>query len=146
MNLDLKIFYESDSFELAKGHSRDAGYDVRTKERVVFWKNSLLSIDTGIRIDLPDNVACVVMNKSGLGSKGFWKTSELIDPGYTGTIKIVLNYSGALGCPYAFNVGDKIAQLVFIPFYSVNFIKVHSIDLFDKISERGDNGFGSTGK
>lgn len=83
-------------------------------------------------------------NRHGSSSEGFARhgiTSEgVIDDGYTGPIKVKLyNHSDA---PYHVLRGDKITQLVIMPCAYVCF------DFVDELedSERGDNGFGSTGK
>jgi dUTPase len=87
------------------------------------------------------------MNKSGLAVKGLTKTAELIDPGYVGTIKIALQYDrGMEGEPaLKFKRGDKIAQIMFVPFVYPDFVTIDNPDLLGE-SMRGDGGFGSTGK
>ena len=98
------------------------------------------SIDTGVHIQLPPNTTGEVVCKSGLNVNHGLICSGLVDEGYTGSIVIKLyNLSNE---PYYIKAGDKIAQLVIRPVLYLSPVQV------DKIQggERGNNGFGSTGR
>lgn len=82
----------------------------------------------------------MLKSKSGLNVWHGITSEGVIDEGYTGSIMVKLyNHSS---CPYDIMQGDKITQLVVVPCEYVDF------DVVDKLddSERGDNGYGSTGK
>lgn len=145
--MNIPIFYESYAFPLTQGHEGlDAGYDIKTPMDITVWAHTVCIIDTGIRINCPPGLACIVMNKSGLGAKGLSKTSELIDPGYVGNIKIALQFNGENEEPcYQFRRGEKIAQIMFVPFVYPKFYVLDDPSLLGE-SLRGGNGFGSTGK
>lgn len=97
-------------------------------------------IDTGVHIQLPHGYVGMPKSKSGLNVKYGITSEGVIDEGYTGQIKVKLyNHSDY---PYAIERGDKITQLVIIPCEYMDFDVVEELD----DSERGGEGFGSTGK
>jgi dUTP pyrophosphatase len=97
-------------------------------------------IDTGVHIDIAPGLVGMLKSKSGLNVK-FGITSEgVIDAGYTGSIVAKLYNHGE--SPVVFSAGDKITQLVLLPVYIPDELVV--VDSFEQ-TERGDNGFGSTG-
>jgi dUTP pyrophosphatase len=63
-----------------------------------------------------------------------------VDAGYRGEISVTLLNTDATE-PFAINVGDRIAQMIVLPFSRVNFVPVTHLPG----SERGESGFGSTG-
>lgn len=86
-----------------------------------------------------DCFAGLVIGKSSLSKEGI-TTESLIDSGYTGSIHVVLfNHSRKLR---VFEKGDKIAQIMFVRIVAPTFVQVDQITGGD----RGDRGFGSTGK
>lgn len=123
-------------------HEADAGMDLRTPVAVIVPAHGSCEIDTGVHVEIPTGFVGFLKSKSGLNVK-FGLTSEgVIDAGYTGSIVVKLyNNSNE---DYVFSRGDKISQLVILPILHENLIKV-DIGEFEK-TERGDNGFGSTGK
>lgn len=100
------------------------------------------AFDTGISIALPKGWGALVQPRSGMGlHHGVIAVTGVIDRDYRGRIKAVLINLGH--DPYPVHPGDKIAQLVFIqqPDLSVLY-EVQDLD----ITQRGDSGFGSTGR
>lgn len=97
-------------------------------------------IDTGVAVQIPRQFVGFVFNRSGQGSKGIILLNSVgvIDADYRGTIKVALmNLSHV---PYEINPGDRIAQLVVQKVELVQFV-----DIWNN-TERGTQGFGSTGK
>jgi dUTP pyrophosphatase len=98
---------------------------------------------TGIAIELPDGYEAQVRPRSGLARKQgvtVLNTPGTIDPDYRGEICVILINHGDEAvkiCP-----GDRIAQLVIAPFVRVTLVQAG--DLSE--TERGEGGFGSTGK
>lgn len=147
-----------------RAHSSDAGVDLRALTDVVvpsifktfFYflvdrfqafvyndtiKNiSVTKIPTGIAVILPENTFGLIADKSGLGSKLLKVFGGVVDQGYTGDLTVQLvNYSFL---DYQVKAGDKIANLVVIPI-----ICEQSEEVTDLPStERGENGFGSSGR
>jgi dUTP pyrophosphatase len=82
-----------------------------------------------------------VVSKSGLNTKNDIKTTGLVDSHYTGEIVIKVQNHGK--DDYHFNKGDKVSQIVLLP--------VPDMVILDEVkdlpfTERGDNGFGSSGR
>lgn len=100
-------------------------------------------IPTGIAVDMRDpNMAAMILPRSGLGHKHgivLGNLVGLIDSDYQGEIKISCWNRSAEG--YTIAVGERIAQLVFIPTLKVSFQIVSDFNA----TERGEGGFGHTG-
>ena len=97
-------------------------------------------IDTGVHVQIPEGCVGFIKSKSGLNVKHGLTAEGVIDAHYTGSIKVKLyNHTN---CCYHFKAGDKIAQLVILP------CLLPVLELVDKLEEtdRGDGGFGSTGR
>ena len=124
-----------------KAHETDAGFDIYSKEKQIVPAKESAIFDTGVHIELPPNTVGMLKSKSGLNVKHGIVSDGVIDVGYTGSIKVKLyNHSGY---DYTVEAGDKISQLVILPLADVA-----SLELVDCLGEtdRGENGFGSSGK
>lgn len=123
-----------------RAHNMDAGLDLISPVDMVIPERGSVTVDTGVHIELPPNTAGFLKSKSGLNVK-YGVTSEgVIDVGYTGSIAVKLyNHSGM---DYTVRRGDKISQLVVVK------IDTPDLVLVDKLAdtERGNGGFGSTGR
>lgn len=100
-----------------------------------------ITIDTGVHVEIPEGYVGFVKSKSGLMVKHCITTDGTIDSHYTGPIKVKLfNHHPYLR--YDVSPGDKIAQLVIVP------CLLPELELVDHLEEtdRGDGGFGSTGR
>lgn len=125
-------------FAPTKGHKEDAGWDLRTPQEFILHDRE--SIDLKVHVAIPQGYVGFLKSKSGLNVKHHITCEGVIDSGYTGSIVAKLyNHSDI---PYRFERGDKVVQLVIIPF---NTDDMEMVDTFEN-SERGSNGFGSTGK
>ncbi len=131
--------------ELPKyAHVGDAGMDIRAHitEPIVLKPLERALIPTGIKVNLPEGTEMQVRPRSGLAiKKGITVLNApgTVDSGYQGDIGIILiNLSND---DYKISNADRIAQLVFARFESVSYKQVA---LFET-SERGSDGFGSTG-
>lgn len=128
------------------GYTDDAGLDLRSPIGGVIHKGKSVLIDTGVHIEIPRGFVGMLKSKSGLNTK-FGITSEgVIDAGYTGSIAVKL-YNHGEG-DVIFKAGDKISQLVILPVHIPEILEVvaTSEELYDHTTERGSNGFGSTGR
>ncbi len=136
----MKIKLDNGAFVPVRAHGTDAGADLRSPIDALVPARGSSVIDTGVHIQLPHGYVGMLKSKSGLNVKHGITSEGVIDEGYTGAIKVKLyNHSDY---PYAFLRGEKITQLVIVPCEYVDF------DLVDDLedSERGGEGFGSTGK
>lgn len=134
-----------------RAHPYDAGLDLYTPCDVIVPHSSSdglfgeirigsATIDTGVRVQVPEGYAGFIKSKSGLNVMHGLTADGVIDAHYTGSINVKLyNHTRQ---PYKFQAGDKIAQLVIVP------CLLPELELVDSLEEtdRGDNGFGSTGK
>ena len=142
-NISVNIILLNKNAQLPqKQHEIDIGYDLYTCNEYNLEPKKITIIETGISIQLPVNCGGFVLPRSGLAAKhGITSINSpgLIDPGYTGEIKVpLINHSED---SYNLKIGDRFAQLVFIQVSNAKFIKVDKLD----ISIRSDKGFGSTG-
>lgn len=125
-----------------RAHAEDAGYDLRTPNEVVIRSGSSVVIDTGVHMEIPFGYFGKLESKSGLNVKhSIVSLGGVIDSGYTGSIQAKLYNFGE--SDYTFHAGDKVVQLVLIPCDVQSVLRI--VDDLGK-SERGDNGFGSTGR
>jgi len=136
----MKIMLDEGAKMPKKAHATDVGYDIFSPIDVVVPAHRSVFIDSGVHIQIPIDIAGVLISKSGLNVKHGITSTGLIDPDYTGSIGVKL-YNNS-GTDYRITAGDKISQIMFIP-YITAFFKVE--DNLDE-TERGDGGFGSTGK
>jgi dUTP pyrophosphatase len=126
--------------------SGSAGLDLRACiERVMtIQPGEVLLIPTGIAMHLADpGLAALVLPRSGLGHKHgivMGNLVGLIDSDYQGQIFVSCWNRGH--APFLLNPMERIAQLVVVPVVQVGFNVVNDFEQ----SERGANGFGSTGK
>ncbi len=118
----------------------DAGLDLYSVESCVVEPMGRRAVRTGIALEIPMGYVGLVWDKSGLAAKGGIKTmGGVIDSGYRGEIQVILANLG--DGTHVIAAGDKIAQLLI---QHVELLPVEEVsDLAD--SERGADGFGSTG-
>jgi dUTP pyrophosphatase len=138
--MTIKIKLDEGAKMPTRAHSTDAGLDIYSRdEQIVPAKESAI-FDTGVHIELPEGTVGMLKSKSGLNVKYGIVSEGVIDVGYTGSIKVKLyNHSGF---DYRVKAGDKISQLVILPIYTPSLRLVDSLE----DTERGDNGFGSSGR
>ena len=137
----MKIKLEDWAIMPTRAHSTDAGLDLRTPFDVAVPARSSVTIDTGVHIEIYHGLVGMLKSKSGLNVKHNITCEGVIDAGYTGSIVAKLYNNGDED--YHFKAGDKITQLVIMPVYIPNELQL--VDNFEE-TERGDNGFGSSGR
>jgi dUTP pyrophosphatase len=124
--------------------SGSAGYDVRSAEPTfVLAPGERRAVATGLVLELPDGLECQVRPRSGLALRhgvALPNSPGTIDPDYRGELKVILANLGGENVQIA--RGDRIAQLVFARFEAPEVFETAEISG----SERGDGGFGSTGR
>ena len=139
---DLKVALDKQAIAPTRAHSTDAGLDLYTPVAVSVAPKGSVVIDTGVHVELPRNTYGKIESKSGLNvNHGIVSCGGVIDEGYTGSIKVKLYNLGDKH--YMFRIGDKIAQLIVQPCV---YGGVTVVDSIAADTERGDNGFGSTGR
>lgn len=137
----MKVVLDDGAYMPKKAHEADAGYDLRTPERVVLRRHDCVCIDTGVHMEIPRGWYGKLESKSGLNVKhGIVSLGGVIDSGYTGSIVAKLyNLSDE---DYVFDPGDKIVQIIFMHYERFILDQVDNLEE----TERGNSGFGSTGR
>lgn len=138
--MKIKCVIDKGSYMPTKAHKADAGFDLYTPEYVTVEAFGAATIDTGVHVEIPEGYVGFIKSKSGLNVKLGLRAEGVIDSGYTGSI-VVKVYNDSIKA-YTFARGDKITQLVILPIPSVELEKVDSLE----DTERGANGFGSSGR
>lgn len=136
----MKIKLDEGAYMPERAHVTDAGLDLRAKESKIIPARGFAIFRTGVHVQLPRGTAGVLVSKSGLNVKHNLTSTGLIDEGYTGEIVVKLYNHGHTY--YKVKAGDKISQLVIIPVFNKPLEVVDDLDE----SDRGNNGFGSTGR
>lgn len=136
----MEIMLDDGAYMPSRGHATDAGLDLRTPKAVTVPAYGSVTIDTGLHVALPHGCAGLLVSKSGLNVRHGITSTGLIDEGYTGSIVVKLYNHG--GEDYTFEAGDKISQLVVFPAVCG---PLEQVSAFNR-TERGDDGFGSTGR
>ncbi len=137
----MRVKYDNGAHKIERAHKTDAGIDLKSMENKLVSAKSSAIFDTGVHVELPEGTCGVLMSKSGLNVNYGITSTGLIDEGYTGSIKVKL-YNNS-NDDYWVNDGDKITQLVVMP---VLYTDVEEVDEINLDTDRGDNGFGSSGK
>ena len=112
-------------------------------ESVTIGVGETVLIPTGIALSIPENTVALIFARSGLAVKSGISLANsvgVIDSDYRGEIKVALVNHG--NAPFTVNHGDRIAQIGFFPVYQAMFSTVDELDA----TERGEGGFGHTGK
>lgn len=136
----VKVQLDEKAYMPARAHDTDAGADLLTPYSFTLWPGEFKTIDTGVHVEVPEGYMVEVRSKSGLMKNLGVFTDGTVDQGFAGSIGVILfNHSTGIR---KFKAGDKIAQIVFTKIDTPEFIQVEKITG----GERGDNGFGSTGR
>lgn len=153
----MKIVLDKGAVMPTRAHPYDAGLDLYTPvdvtvpgcmaweeygKRINLYEAEAGSavIDTGVHLQIPESCVGFIKSKSGLNVNHGLTAEGVIDCGYTGSIRVKLyNHTTE---PYHFKAGDKIAQLVILPCVLLPLEEVDSLE----DTERGEGGFGSTGR
>ena len=123
-----------------RGTDGSAGYDLYALEDAVINCFQFILVSTGVSMAIPAGHYGRIAPRSGLAVKhGVMVGAGVIDSDYRGEIKVAL---ATLNGVYEFKKGDRIAQVIIEPVVTPELVQVDSLD----DSERGDSGFGSTGK
>lgn len=139
-NMFMNIMLDEKALKPTRAHETDAGLDLYSCTDTVVKAHGDVFIDTGVHVQLPHGTAGVLMSRSGLNVRHGLTSTGLIDEGYTGSIGVKLyNHSNE---DYHISRGDRISQLVVLPVLYVKPVITNSLDE----TERGSDGFGSTGR
>ena len=121
----------------------DAGVDLCAAGSMTLGPGERATVGTGVAVAIPEGFAGLVAPRSGLAQRhglGIVNAPGVVDAGYRGEIRVILINHGSEAV--SVTRGDRIAQLVVVPVLAVELLEVGELPL----SERGESGFGSTGR
>jgi len=143
--MELKVQLLSDSATLpTRAHEGDAGLDLYAAEAAHIGPGERWQVATGIAVEIPDGHAGMVLPRSGLARRNgisLVNAPGLIDSGYRGELKVLLLNNDPAEV-FRISPGDRIAQLVITPVVSAEPVQAEVLTE----TERGEGGFGSTGR
>lgn len=137
--MQIKIKRLNDKATLpTKAHATDAGYDLYACSCI--YEDGMLNFGTGIAVEIPQGYVGLVFPRSSIANTHLTLSNSVgvIDSGYRGEIKAKFRKGGTKG----YNVGDRIAQLIIIPYPEIEFVEVDTL----ADSDRGEGGYGSSGR
>jgi dUTP pyrophosphatase len=135
-----KLHPEASAPVYAHGAAEDAGLDLRALERTVLSPGQSSAVPTGLAIELPPGYEAQVRPRSGMALKHSVTVNfGTIDPGYRGEIRVVMFNLGR--ADYVVEKGDRIAQLIIARYQAIEWEEGELGE-----SQRGDGGFGSSGR
>jgi dUTP pyrophosphatase len=143
MQLRFKILNEA-AILPSRAHAGDAGLDLHAAHSAHIGPNERWQISTGLAVEIPEGHAGLVLPRSGLALRygiSLVNAPGLIDSGYRGEIGVLLLNNDPAEI-FRVEPGDRIAQLVVVPIAHLEPVAVE--ELGD--SERGEGGFGSSGR
>lgn len=128
----------------AQGSKKSAGYDLYAccDDTIYILPHDTEKIGTGLAVQPPKGYFGAVFARSGLAAKNGLRPANCVgicDEDYTGEYAVALHNDTDIS--QIVKNGDRIAQLVFLPYLNIEFCEVDELDC----TERGDGGFGSTG-
>ena len=128
-----------------KGSAGAAGCDLYAaldEDKITIWPHETKMVDTGWAMKIPKKYFGAIFARSGIASKQGLRPANcvgVIDSDYRGPVKVALHNDSELH--QTITNGQRIAQLVLIPYCCMDFNEVEELDE----TERGEGGFGSTG-
>ena len=135
-----------------RANPQDAGLDLSSVCEYTLWPGDRCFFDTGLKVAIPECHAGLILPRSGLATKHGVTVSNspgLIDAGYRGPLMVSLvnlDYDD----PYTIKVGDRIAQLLVVPFLTNcqlwEMDDENSLNSAFPTDGRGESGFGGSGK
>jgi dUTP pyrophosphatase len=133
----------------------DAGLDLTAVDIDYVPSNNSVRYHTGLAFEIPEGYVGLIFQRSSIRDKDIILSNcvGVIDSGYRGeitfTYKVAFNPNfwtraddGMLRVPMVYEIGDRIGQIIIIPYPQIELVE--SDELSE--TERGSNGFGSTGK
>lgn len=138
--MKIKMVLDNGAIPPTRAHMDDAGVDLYAPIPFVVEAGQRAFINTGVHVAIPPRYFGSMRSKSGLLRKFGILTTGVIDSGYRGPVGVTL--INTTHANIHFERGDKIAQMIIQPYETADFELVEELDETD----RGSNGFGSSGR
>lgn len=136
----MEVFVSAGANIPTRAHTNDAGLDLYSTKSGWILPKCRKAFGTGFHAAIPVGYVGLLLSKSGLSMNGIQSSCGVIDTDYTGEIKAILYNHSWL--PKRIKKGQKITQMLIMPIIRPELVVVEGLSATD----RGDNGFGSTGK
>lgn len=136
------MIVEAEELKPKVGTEGSAGFDLRIKQDIQLKPYQTIKVGTGVKVEIPTGCMGLVVPRSSTGRKGIELTNTVgvIDSDYQGEIFFeIRNVSNTTFLGYR---GDRLMQLVLVPCLMDKIVYVNE---FSSATERGEDGFGSTG-
>ncbi|MBR3912562.1 MAG: dUTP diphosphatase [Alistipes sp.] len=144
--MEVKIKRLTDTAKLpTKAHATDAGYDLYANMVLYSPSENQITYGTGVAVEIPEGYVGLVFPRSSICKKHLSLSNAVgvIDSGYRGEILAKFNIlPDVADAPRLYEVGDRIAQLIIIPYPEIEFVEVDAL----ADSDRGEGGYGSSGR
>lgn len=136
----MKIMLSTGAIAPTRGSAGAAGYDLYANEDVTIGETEFTPVSTGVTVAIPPGYYGRIAPRSGLAAKyGIIIGGGVIDEDYRGELKVLMSCLQGL---YDVSRGERIAQLILEKITTPEMEIVTNLD----DTERGSDGFGSTGK
>jgi len=134
------VYFMDEDLKPERAHFDDAGVDLNTSEDIALPPKELKVVRTGVKVEIPFGYVGLLKDRSGLASKGLMSLGGVIDSGYRGEIKaLLINTSNET---MTFKRGDRVIQLIVA---RIDTTVYYHKGVPDDETDRGENGFGSSG-
>lgn len=140
MNLKIKLLNAGAKMP-TRGSKEAACFDLYVSEDTILPQAEGVLVPTGIAMGIPEGYCVKVYGRSSLCKKGIQVSTGIVDSDYTGEIKVqAVNFGHVL--PQVVKKGDRVGQFMLVKLTDTE------LELTDSLreTERGTNGWGSTGK
>lgn len=137
LNIKIKRLHK-DAVIPTKAHPTDAGCDLYATS--CHYDNGLIIYGTGIAVEIPEGYVGLVFPRSSIANTHLTLSNSVgvIDSGYRGEVMAKFRKGGTRG----YDVGERIAQLIILPYPEVLFEEAEELSE----SDRGTGGYGSSGR
>ncbi len=145
MQLNYKRLYDTSPY-LDTPKIGNAGFDLKSAETITLEEYKWTKLSTGIALEIPVGYVGLVRGRSGNAfNNNLFVFEGTIDSGYRGEIFVCVKYDPDVNMYldyYQVKLGDKIAQIVIVPYFSAEVLEVDTLS----DTERGNKGLGSSGR
>lgn len=149
--MNIKYELEEGAQVPTRAHNDDAGLDLYAMKDEIVSFGSPTVVRTGVHVLIPKGYVGLICPRSGLTQKGLVAELGVVDAGYTGEIKLTVRSEFAkidgMGrlLPHCESIskGTRIAQILLLRLADV--LGLEEDDVSNTSTDRGTNGFGSTG-
>lgn len=124
----------------SKTHKEDSGMDVYLSNNVTIRPFETACIGLNFGLEVPIGYTGYFVPRSSISKKGLIVHNALVDPGYTGEVHLIITNCSSE--TYSFDTGDRLGSLIIIPVLEIEWEEKVELNQ----SERGEKGFGSSGK